>query len=96
MKLPYGLILISLLWTGCTTEITKINFGSNDGRHIIINNRKIYFEEYGQGTPLLLLSGGGINRSIRDFENVSPTFQNIIELLHLIRQDKVGLNKLTV
>ena len=72
MKLPFGLILISLLWAGCTTETTKIDYGSNDGRHIIINNRKIYFEEYGQGTPLLLLSGGGINRSIRDFGKCIP------------------------
>ena len=72
MKLPFGLILISLLWAGCTTETTKIDYGSNDGRHIIINDRKIYFEEYGQGTPLLLLSGGGINRSIRDFGKCIP------------------------
>jgi pimeloyl-ACP methyl ester carboxylesterase len=72
MKITFGLILISLLWTSCTTETTKIEYGSNDGRHIIINNRKIYFEEYGQGTPLLLLSGGGVNRSIRDFGKCIP------------------------
>lgn len=72
MKIAFGLLLISLLWAGCTTETKKIDYGSNDGRHIIINNRKIYFEEYGQGTPLLLLSGGGINRSIRDFGECIP------------------------
>lgn len=67
MKKTFGLILISLLWTSCNTETTKIEYGSNDGTYISINNRKIYFEEYGQGTPLLLLSGGGLHRSIKDF-----------------------------
>jgi pimeloyl-ACP methyl ester carboxylesterase len=72
MKKILVLILISLVWAGCTTETIKTEYGSNDGRHITINNRKIYFEEYGQGTPLLLLSGGGINRSIRDFGKCIP------------------------
>ncbi len=72
MKIAFGIILISVLWAGCGTETKKIEYGSNDGRHIIINNRKIYFEEYGQGPPLLLLSGGGINRSIRNFEKCIP------------------------
>lgn len=72
MKITFGLILVSLLWTSCNTGTTKIEYGSNEGRHININKRKIYFEEYGQGTPLLLLSGGGLNRSIKDFENCIP------------------------
>ena len=72
MKKTVGLILVSLLLTRCNTETTKIEYGSNNGRYISINNRKIYFEEYGEGTPLLLLSGGGINRSIRDFGKCIP------------------------
>lgn len=72
MKITSGLILIALLWTGCPAESAKTAYGSNNGKYIIINNRKIYFEEYGQGTPLLLLSGGGINRSIRDFGKCIP------------------------
>ena len=72
MKKTFGLIFISLLLASCTTETTKIEYGSNDGRHVTINNRKIYFEEYGQGTPVLLLSGGGINRSMRDFGKCIP------------------------
>jgi pimeloyl-ACP methyl ester carboxylesterase len=81
MKIIFGLILVSLLWSGCTTETKKIAYGSNDGRHIIINNRKIYFEEYGQGTPLLLLSGGGINRSIRDFGKCIPTLSKYYRVI---------------
>ena len=72
MKTAFGLILISVLWASCSTETKKIEYGANDGKYVIINNRKIYFEEYGQGTPLLLLSGGGINRSIRDFGKCIP------------------------
>ncbi len=72
MKITFSLILISVLWAGCSTGPTKIEYGSNEGKHILINNRKIYFEEYGQGIPLLLLSGGGINRSIRDFGKCIP------------------------
>lgn len=72
MKKTLGLILISLSWTSCNTGTTKIEYGSNDGRHISINNLKIYFEEYGQGTPLLLLSGGGLHRSIKDFGQSIP------------------------
>ena len=72
MKKIFGLIIVSLLWTSCNTETNNIEFGSNNGRTININGKNIYYEEYGQGTPLLLLSGGGINRSIRDFGKCIP------------------------
>lgn len=72
MKPVSGLILVSLLLAGCTPEPTAIEFGSNNGRHIVINDTKIYVEEYGRGMPLLLLSGGGLNRSIKDFEKCIP------------------------
>jgi len=72
MKIAIRLILVSLLWTSCKTGTEKIEFGSNNGRVININGKNIYYEEYGQGTPLLLLSGGGINRSIRDFGKCIP------------------------
>src|SRR5215203_1914070 len=72
MKKLFGLIIFSLLLSNCTTQTSKIEFGSNNGRIININGKNIYYEEYGQGTPLLLLSGGGINRSIRDFGKCIP------------------------
>jgi pimeloyl-ACP methyl ester carboxylesterase len=72
MKIAIGLILISLLWTSCNKGTSKIEFGSNKGSVININGKNIYYEEYGQGTPLILLSGGGINRSIRDFGKCIP------------------------
>ncbi|MBL7859773.1 MAG: alpha/beta hydrolase [Cyclobacteriaceae bacterium] len=69
---PIRLILILLLSTGCIPEPAAIDYGSNDGRYVVIHNRKIYVEEYGQGMPLFLLSGGGLNRSIKDFEKCIP------------------------
>jgi pimeloyl-ACP methyl ester carboxylesterase len=72
MKIAFGLIVSSLLWTSCNTRTDKIEFGSNNGRLININGKDIYYEEYGAGTPLLLLSGGGLNRSIKDFGKCIP------------------------
>jgi pimeloyl-ACP methyl ester carboxylesterase len=69
---PIRLILILLLSAGCIPEPSAIDYGSNDGRYVVIHNRKIYVEEYGQGMPLFLLSGGGLNRSIKDFEKCIP------------------------
>ena len=80
-------MLIFCLWASCSRERKEIEYGSNQGRHILINNRKIYFEEYGQGTPLLLLSGGGINRSIRDFEKCIP---NLSKHYRVIAPDSPG------
>jgi pimeloyl-ACP methyl ester carboxylesterase len=72
MKKVFGLILVSVLWTNCNTGTKTFEYGSNNGRQIAINGKKIYYEEYGQGTPLLLLSGGGLSRSIKDFEKCIP------------------------
>jgi hypothetical protein len=93
MKKILGLIFISILLTSCNTGTKTFEYGSNNGKQININGKKVYYEEYGQGTPLLLLSGGGLNRSIKDFGKCSPNSQNTIELLHPIHQDKVGRNK---
>ncbi|MBX9785386.1 MAG: alpha/beta hydrolase [Chitinophagaceae bacterium] len=72
MKTTFGIILLSLLWANCNERVKKIEYGSNGGKHININKLNIYFEEYGHGIPLLLLSGGGLNRSIKDFEKSIP------------------------
>ncbi len=72
MKISFGLFLFFIFSTACNTGIRKVDYGSNNGRYISINDRRIYVEEYGQGVPLLLLSGGGLNRSIKDFEKCIP------------------------
>jgi pimeloyl-ACP methyl ester carboxylesterase len=74
IKKSIGLVLIAIqiLLISCNTGTDNIEYGSNDGKQLIIFNKKIYYEEYGQGTPLILLSGGGLDRSIKDFENCIP------------------------
>jgi pimeloyl-ACP methyl ester carboxylesterase len=74
MKKLTGLVLIviQILLASCNTEPDKIEYGSNNGKQVSILNKKIYYEEYGKGTPLILLSGGGLYRSIKDFEHCIP------------------------
>ena len=50
--------------------ISQINYGSNNGKYLTIRGTKIYYEEYGIGTPLLLLHGGF--GSIADFKKCIP------------------------
>lgn len=72
MKITSALILLLCLLMSCDKATSPINFGSNNGSVVNINGKNIYYEEYGQGIPLLLLSGGGINRSIKDFSGCIP------------------------
>jgi pimeloyl-ACP methyl ester carboxylesterase len=72
MRSISGIIVLLLMCAGCNTWQDAINYGSNHGSVINIDGIDIYYEEYGQGTPLLLLSGGGLHRSIKDFEVCIP------------------------
>jgi len=92
MKIVFGLAFIAtpLLWTSCHTERTKAEHPSTEGKRITISGRKIYYEEYGQGVPLLLLSGGGISRSIKDFEKCIPSLS---EHFRIIAPDTPGQGK---
>lgn len=48
----------------------QIEYGSNNGEYITIQETQIYYEEYGEGTPLFLLHGG--LGSIQVFKDVIP------------------------
>jgi pimeloyl-ACP methyl ester carboxylesterase len=74
MKKICTLISISLLalLTNCNNDTEKIVYGSNNGKVMRILNTNIYYEEYGKGMPLILLSGGGIGQSIKDYERCIP------------------------
>ena len=65
-----GLVFIQFLWTGCTTKEHEIEYGSNSGKYLNIMDTKIYYEEYGKGSTLLLLQGG--MGSIHDFAKCIP------------------------
>jgi len=69
-KLAFILILF-VLYTGYAHGQKSIKYGSNDGKFASIFNTKIYYEEYGNGIPLILLEGG--MGSIEDFSACIPT-----------------------
>lgn len=64
------LITASCIVTGKTSGQKPIEYGSNNGKYISILNKKIYYEEYGKGIPLILLEGG--MKSIKDFSLCIP------------------------
>ena len=71
MTLLFRLILLStLLYTACANKDVKIEYGDNNGNYITILDTEIYYEEYGQGVPLILLQGG--MGSIHDFAKCIP------------------------
>jgi pimeloyl-ACP methyl ester carboxylesterase len=51
-------ILLFLFLSISALLSAQIPYGSNHGKYVTIKNAKVYYEEYGQGTPLLLLHGG--------------------------------------
>jgi len=48
----------------------QIDYGSNNGKYLTIRGTKVYYEEYGKGTPLLMLHGGF--GDISDFKKCIP------------------------
>jgi pimeloyl-ACP methyl ester carboxylesterase len=66
-----NLILILFIPTASILGQQQIQYGSNNGKYISIFDTKIYYEEYGKGTPLILLQGG--MGSIADFALCIPT-----------------------
>jgi pimeloyl-ACP methyl ester carboxylesterase len=67
------------------TYAQQIQYGSNNGKYISILNTKVYYEEYGKGTPLLLIHGGAV--SISCFEKVIP---NLSKQFRVIAVDTPG------
>jgi pimeloyl-ACP methyl ester carboxylesterase len=71
-----SLIILSVLFLGqqafCQDSADAIKYGSNpnEQKYATIDGNQIYYETYGQGTPLLLLHGG--IGSIADFEKCIP------------------------
>ena len=57
----------------------QINYGSNNGKYLTIHNTKVYYEEYGKGTPLLMLHGGF--GDISDFKKCIPELSKKFRLI---------------
>lgn len=58
-RLSVFLLFLLFLSSICLITGQDINqYGSNNGKYITIFGTQVYYEEYGKGTPLLLLHGG--------------------------------------
>ncbi len=67
-NLAFVLLLITISTEGISQ--TGIPYGSNNGKYQTVNGIKLYYEEYGKGTPLLLIHGG--LSSIKDVGMLIP------------------------
>jgi len=66
----------------------QVKYGSNNGKFSTINGTKVYYEEYGRGTPLLLIHGGF--GSISVFQKIIP---KLAEKYRVIIPDAPGLGR---
>src|SRR3954468_21142091 len=82
------IILIFILIQLPISAFGQINYGSNNGKYLTVHGTKIYYEEYGKGTPLILLHGGF--GSISDFQKCIPALS---ENFRVIAIDAPGLGR---
>lgn len=80
------IIFLALLSPLCL--FAQIHYGSNHGKYITINSTKVYYEEYGNGQPLLMLHGG--LGDISDFAKVIP---KLSKKYRVIIPDMPGLGR---
>ena len=92
MKKIFKCLIATLLLVACAKEkemkkeIEKpINYGSNNGKYLNIRNTKIYYEEYGKGTPLLLLHQG-----LGSIENLAAIIPALSAHFRVIAPDAPG------
>ena len=79
------IVIISFFMSAFVYAQKEIKYGSNNGKYVLIRNTKIYYEEYGNGVPLLLLQGG--MGSIADFSLCIP---ELSKKFHVIAPDMPG------
>lgn len=81
--LTIGLTLISCNKTKESAQ--PIKYGSNNGKYLTIYNTRIYYEEYGNGTPLLLLHQG-----LGSIENLRDIIPELSKHFRVIAPDAPG------
>ncbi|HEY8898726.1 MAG TPA: alpha/beta hydrolase [Niastella sp.] len=79
MKVIGILLTITFLIHNNVHAQQKIKYGSNNGKYISVFGTQIYYEEYGKGTPLILLEGG--MGSIADFSLCIPELSNRFRII---------------
>ncbi|MBD2753246.1 alpha/beta fold hydrolase [Spirosoma validum] len=88
MKHFFYCLTISIILTSCseTKESAEaVPYGSNHGNYLTIHGTKIYYEEYGNGIPLLLLHQG-----LGSIENLSEIIPELSRHFRVIAPDAPG------
>lgn len=76
---------IWLCFWGCRQADAPVQYGSNHGKYVTLHGTRIYYEEYGQGVPLLLLHPG-----LGSIENLSPVIPELAKHFRVIAPDAPG------
>ena len=84
----FKILILLFALTISLNGVAQIKYGSNNGKYLTIRGTKLYYEEYGKGTPLLLLHGG--LGSITDFKKCIP---NLSKKHKVIAFDAPGLGR---
>lgn len=77
--MKHSLPLLALVLLFSCADPPVVDYGSNNGKSVTILDKKIYYEEYGKGPPLLLLQGG--MGGIKDFEKCIPELSKHYRLI---------------
>jgi pimeloyl-ACP methyl ester carboxylesterase len=85
MRRSVCFLLFGLLLHSCGKVEEPVKYGSNNGKYLTINNTKIYYEEYGQGAPLLLLHQG-----LGSIENLAGIIPGLSKHFRVIAPDAPG------
>lgn len=80
-----ALNIMAILWCSLCFSQDAIPYGSNSGKYIAINGTKLYYEEYGQGTPLLAIHGG-----LSSIKDVAPLIPELSKSFRVIAVDCPG------
>ena len=80
-KVKYPFLIIFILSVPTLLFAQAPNYGNNDraGKYVVANGIKIYYEEYGQGQPLLLLHGN--SESGQAFRLQTPEFSKYYRVI---------------
>lgn len=80
--------VLSVILVSCNEtkkSVRATNYGSNSGKYLTVHGTRIYYEEYGSGTPLLLLHQG-----LGSIENLSGIIPELSTHFRVIAPDAPG------
>ncbi|GGG95705.1 hypothetical protein GCM10007415_33660 [Parapedobacter pyrenivorans] len=79
--------ILTLLLLACSFCFSQnsIPYGSNNGKYISINGAQLYYEEYGQGAPLLAIHGG-----LSTIKDLAPVIADLSTKFRVIAVDCPG------